>query len=159
MGAVSFQLLDNEIFTPADIVDGRIYTSPTQNNLTGTTYPALKLIADYQDLQGTFGQVGVTAFVEAESEQGHWYPIAYQFNQFGAIGVQHFREIVLQPDLFWFDVGIDNIIWVEGKGAIAQASNQQGFLFSKWRAAIGINDPNNTFQSLQMSLYGERYGA
>lgn len=148
MGAVSFQLLDNEIFTPADIVDGRIYTSPTQNNLTGTTYPALKLIADYQDLQGTFGQVGVTAFVEAESEQGHWYPIAYQFNQFGAIGCNISGRLYSSQICFGLMLVLTILFGLKVKVLLHKHQINKGFSFLSGGLLLG-----SMIQTTHSSLY------
>ncbi len=161
MAAVSFQMLDHVTLLPVDIdADGDIYVSAEQNNDSGTTYNALKCICDYINLQSTDGSASVTAVVESRSAAGSdWYPLAYQFNSFSKEGVKQSRQVIMAPNMFWFDAGIDNIIWVDGKGTVAQISNSQAELSPYWRIRIALNDPNSTFTSLEMSLYGERYQA
>jgi len=55
------------------------------------------------------------------------------------------------------DAGIDNVIWVDGLGIVAQISNSQASLSPYWRVKVLVNDPNSTFTNLKMSIYGERY--
>lgn len=158
MASEAFQLLDNVTKLPADIVNGSIYTSPDQDNATGTTYPSVRLIADYIDLQSTDGTAIITTVLEGKSFGGtDYFPLAYQFCGFGTVGFQQRRELVIQPDLFWPDAGVDNIIFLSGVGTIAQVSNTPAVLSPTWRIQIHINDPNSTFVSLKLSLYGERF--
>jgi hypothetical protein len=152
--AQQFTLIDNETKLPADVSNGHIFVSADQDNSTGTKYQSIRMVIDYKNLQSSDGTVGLQAVIEGKAANGEYYPIAYQFEDFRPVGFQQFREINLDPELVWFDPGIDNIVYV-GNSTIGQISNQQGVLPETWRMCIRITDPNNTFQSVQLSAYGE----
>jgi len=159
MATEAFQLLDNVNKLPADInADDIIFISADQDNSTGTTYPSLKLIMDYIDLDSTDATPSITAVVEGKASiSADYYPIAYQFCPFASKNLRQRREIIMQPTMFWPDAGVDNIIFVAGKGTVAQVSNTPALLSPTWRVVLHINDPNSSFTSLDLSVYGERF--
>ena len=158
MTVTAFSLVDNQTYLPADIVDDHIYVSADQSNGTGSDKSSsIRAVVDYHDLQSTDGTVELQALVEGKSVDGTYYPIAYQFEPFQLTGFEQSRSIVMQPDMFWFDAGIDNIVFI-GNTTVQQVSNQTGILTDTWRFCVRITDPNNTFTSVRMSIFGERYG-
>lgn len=157
MAITEFQLIDNQTFLPGDISNGIIYESPDQLNGTGLDLSTgIRVIVDYHDLQSIIPAARLQAVVEGKSEQGQFYTIAYQFEEFGIVGIQQRRQIVMAPELAVLDPGIDNIVFI-GNDTVEQISTQQGILPDLWRIRIGINDLSGNFVSVRLSLYGQRF--
>ena len=125
--ADQFQLEDSRVLVANEIqADGSIYTSPEQNNNSGTTFNSLKCVIDYEAFNAGDNSPMLTAVVEGRSDGGsHWFPTGYQFNPLRTHMDGPIRQIILQPSLFWPDAGVDNHVWIAGKGTIAQISNTQ----------------------------------
>lgn len=159
MTITSFQLVDNQTFLPADIVNGTIFTSADQVNGAGVDLSTgIRVTIDYHDLQSIPRGARLQALVEGKSSSGQYYVLAYQFEEFLEVGFEQKAQIIMAPDLNWPDAGIDNIIFVGGS-SIEKVSNQVGILPGTWRVRVNIRDPNNDFVSIRMSIYGERFNA
>ena len=153
MAITSFQLIDNQVFIPSDISNGNIFISPDQINDIGVDRSTgIKVVIDYSELQasGNF-----QAVLEGKSNQGQYYVLGYQFEEFRFANFPQKRQIVMYPDLNWPDAGIDNIVFVGGT-TVEQVSNQPGTLLNIWRVRVNITNTNN-FTSIRMSIYGERF--
>lgn len=159
MSVTSFQLVDNQTLLPADVVSGRIYTSPDQSNGVGTDLSTgIRVVIDYHDLQTTNSPHGakLQCVVEGRGGFGQYYVLAYQFSEFVRPNLQQKRQLVMDPFLVWRDVGIDNIIYIGGT-TVEQVSNQQGILPPIWRVSVNLRDPNEDLISARLSIYGERF--
>lgn len=161
MATTQFQLENNVTKTPADIVTNAqgkkfIYTSADQANGTGQDLSTgLRVIVDYTAMAGD-NATHLQAIVEAKSLQGTYYPLAYQFEIMKPVLAPQVHQIVLQPDMFWLDAGIGNLMFV-GNKSIAVVSNQQGIMPQIWRVRVQLTDLNLAFASVTMNIYGERF--
>jgi len=161
MAITSFQLVDNQTFLPADISDGAIFVSPEQANGVGNDLSTgILVVVDYHDLQSGSPAAGLRAVVEGKSEQGQFYTIAYQFEEFFLVGFQQKRQIVMSQDLIAIDQGVneDSVVPVDGI-VTDQISRQYGIMSSTWRVRVGIRDSSSTFTSVRMSIYGQRFNS
>ena len=158
MAVTAFQLVDNQTFLPADVVDGRIFISPDQANGVGSDLSTgIRAIIDFHDMQSNPSGATLQAVVEGKSAGGQYYVLAYQFEEFNKIGEQQKRQLVMTPDMNWDFPGTDDIIWVGGT-TVERVSNQVGTLPAIWRVAIILQDPEPPrFVSVRMSIYGERF--
>lgn len=157
MASTQFQLESDRTFLPADISNGVMYTSPEQVNGVGSDLSTgLRVVFDYHDLQSSPTGAALQGVIEGKAQGGQFYNLAYQFCEFRAVGFQQKRQLVVSPDLVVLDPGIDNIIFVGGL-TIEQISNQQGILPATWRIRVIISNPSGFFQSVRMSIYGERF--
>jgi len=157
MAVTPFQLVDNQTFLPVDIVNGKIYESPNQFNGIGVDLSTgIRLTIDYHDLQSIPFGAKVQATLESKSMSGQYSILAYQFEEFRRTGVPERAQIIMFPDLNWADAAVDNIIFVGGS-TVERVSNTPGLLPGTWRVSIHINDPNNSFISVRLSIYGERF--
>lgn len=157
MAFTSFQLVDDQTFLPADVVNGKVFESADQFNGTGTDLSTgIRVTIDYHDLQATSSGPTLQAIVESKSLQGQYSVLAYQFEEFGVVGVPLKIQIIMAPNLNWPDAGVENIIFVGGS-TVEKVSNQTGFLTGTWRVSVLLKDPSSRFTSLRMSIYGERF--
>ena len=145
--------IDNSIITSNGTFT--IWTSQVQNN--NNNLPALRLIVSYSNPSPV--DVNVTAIVES-SQNGIWYPIAYQFNPFNNVDNGKERIIILQPDMNSINAGIDDDMYVGGM-VVARTSRQQGKVGSSFRVRLVCYENNygnqSAFQSLKVSVYGELF--
>lgn len=157
MAITSFQLVNDQTFLPADVSAGVIFTSPEQVNGVGNDFSTgLLVVIDYQDLQSFPTGAALQAVVEGKSEQGQFYTIAYQFQDFSAVGTPQKRQIVMLQDLEVDIQAADRTVFVGGK-ITDHISKQQGIMPAIWRVRVVINDPPSSFISVRMSIYGQRF--
>lgn len=158
MAVTAFQLVDNQIFSPSDVIDARIFESPDQENGLGSDLSTgIRAIIDYHDMQSSPSGATLQAVVEGKSAGGQYYVLAYQFQEFNKIGQQQKRQLVMTPIMNWDFPGTDDVIWVGGT-TVERVSNQVGTLPAIWRIAVILRDPAPPrFQSVRMSIYGERF--
>lgn len=154
--AASFQIEDNVTKTSADVTGNHIYISPEQNN--SQDFDSIKLVVDYHDLQSTDGSTKIQAVIENKSAEGTWYPVAYQFDEFNSVGEEFKQLIIMEPNMFWADAGIPDVMFVGGK-TIAHRNPQTGKMTDKYRLCITLRDPNSAFTSLRFSAYGDLFNA
>lgn len=157
MTTTPFQLVNNQTFLLADVINGKVFESSDQTNGTGLDLSTgIRVTVDYHDLQATSSGATLQATVESKSAQGQYSILAYQFEEFGLLGFQQKRQIIMAPNLNWPDAGIDNIIFVGGV-TVERVSNQVGLLPGTWRLSVNLKDPSSRFTSIRMSIYGERF--
>jgi len=162
MASTEFQLVNNQTFLPADIVqdgDGNdnIFISAEQTNGSGINFSTgLQIIVDYHDLQSVPSGTILKAVVEGKSLQGQFYTIAHQFSSFGTVGTQQRQQIIVSQDSLVFPPFVDSVISVSGV-TIEQISRQQGIIPKTWRVRVAIRDDNSAFVSVRMSIYGQRF--
>lgn len=157
MTITSFQLVNNQTFLPANVSNGKVFTSADQFNGTGIDLStSMRIVIDYHDLQVTSSGPTFQAIVESKSPQGQYSILAYQFEEFTLIGTQQKRQIIMAPILTVQTIGVDDPITIGGS-IVEQVSNQQGILSGIWRVSINITDPSSRFVSIRMSIYGERF--
>lgn len=160
MTITSFQLVDNQTFLPADISNGKIFTSADQTNGVGDDLSTgIRVTIDYHDLQSVPAGATLQAIIEGKSNAGQYSVLAYQFEELSIVGFQQKIQIIMAPDLNWPDAGIENIIFIGGQ-TVEKVSNQAGILPGTWRVSVNLKDPAPPrFVSVRMSIYGERFNA
>lgn len=157
MSITPFQLVNNQTFLASGVSGGKVFTSADQTNGTGSDLSTgIRVVIDFHDLQSVPAGASLQALLEGKSLQGQYSILAYQFDRFEEVGVQHKRQIVMTPNSNWSDPGADDFIIIGGS-VIEQISNQQGILPGIWRVSVNIRDLNSFFVSVRMSIYGERF--
>lgn len=157
MGLVSFNLANNVTINNSAVTGNGKYTIWTSTNVSAVGNQSMRVIIDYKT--SAPDETNVTAIVESE-QNGHWFPIAYQFNPFNNLDNGPQRIIIMQPDISVFNTGIDDDMYVGGQ-VIARISRFQGKVGSNLRVKLVLQESNygtpNAFQSLNIDCYGECY--
>ena len=100
------------------------------------------------------------AVVESSDGQGHWFPIATQFEPLRNPLQGSTQIMVVQPTIFNPDEGIPVDVW-DGQAVVARVNRQQGVLGIDFRVKVELIETRygtaDALQSFTLSLFGDRY--
>ena len=139
--------------------DDYIYISSDQSNVGASNilYKAAEITVKYDNLQwsGSGGVPELQAVIEAKADNGQYFPIGYQFNPFRIDYDGQFHTIVVDPNVFWSDAGVSNIVYVGGR-TIGEVSPQQVALPTDWRICVHVKTPTgSTLDNIDIDIAAE----
>lgn len=142
-----------------------VLTTPAFENDTGENFDSIRVDVEFSNLVpnivGSPYELGVVLL--AKNAQDVFKPIHYTFSPIRAGGTALARQLVLQPDMDTFNVGIDDIFFVAGD-ELVRVSREQGKLpQTEYQLCIILkdNDPMgaNAFVSVDVEATAELYNA
>mgnify|MGYP007059484981 CR=1 FL=1 len=139
----------------ADINGERLWSSADQvNTYSSNLYKAGEVTFKYNNFVGD-SNVELVGVIEGKSPiTGDWYTAGYQFDSFRD-GSATERTVIVDPNVFWPDAGISNIVYMLGSTR-AEISPQQVTLPEDWRACVLIRVPaGSTFTSVDLDVHAE----
>ena len=156
--AAQITLRDNA--TAGSIVSGNIsngvaFTSAEKSNtVQAFLYKAAVVTINYSNLVAT-GGVSFTGVVQGKTLAGTWFDVAYQFNSFQSTEFGRTDTVILDPNIFWSDAGVSNVIYYGGRTQ-GLVHPQQVALPDTWRFLLTVEQPSgSTFTSLDCSVFAE----
>lgn len=172
----SVSLVNNQVFTPLDIVDGpfnsngqyHIYQSSKIN--TANSLNGLEVVVKYSnELPYRDGTIPIgynlSCIIETQNDQGDWHPIHSQFAEFTKSNQEVGNEIhilTIDPTINAYDINVP-IDVSNGSNIIARESKKQRRLGDNFRICVVLNESKfgeaGEFQSINLSISYEVYGA